>query len=462
MRQCGNYRIAALANCPLAPPAAHPADPPFPMPLPHCRIGELPNCYIASMKRLLPLFLLFSLSAGAQIKKEEIVSFMKAISADSMMGRMPGTPYIDKAADLVAAEFTKAGLKTLPGLGSYFQMFNMVSAKVEDASVIVDGQPIDPADVMVLGDEKQVYWKTGEAEKIWVAKGVNLGQKVFGLSGEKGNKVVFADTSNRRVLNRIKSAGLRRFEGTGSIVVVLTTKDPSTYELSIRSKINTAPYKNVAGMIPGKRSDEYVIFSGHYDHIGTGKAVNGDTIFNGANDDASGTAAVVTLAKYFAKQSRPERTILFVAFTAEETGGFGATYFSRQLPPEKVMAMFNIEMIGTDSKWGKNSAYITGYEKTDMGQILQNDLKGTVFQFHPDPYPEQNLFYRSDNATLARLGVPAHTISTSKMDSEKYYHTVDDEFETLDMDNMTEIIKAIAKSSKAIISGKATPSRVKN
>ena len=122
--------------------------------------------------------------------------------------------------------------------------------------------------------------------------------------------------------------------------------------------------------------------------------------------------------------------------------------------------MFNIEMIGTESKWGKNSAYITGYEKTDMGTILQRNLAGTVFQFYPDPYTDQNLFYRSDNATLARLGVPAHTISTSKMDNEPNYHKVSDHFETLDMDNMNEIIKAIALSAQTIISGKDTPSRV--
>jgi len=122
--------------------------------------------------------------------------------------------------------------------------------------------------------------------------------------------------------------------------------------------------------------------------------------------------------------------------------------------------MFNIEMIGTDSKWGSNSAYITGYEKTNMGEILQKNLEGSQFKFYPDPYPDQQLFYRSDNATLARLGVPAHTISTSKMDSEKFYHTQEDEFETLDMANMTEIIKAIAISSTSIVAGKDTPTRV--
>jgi Zn-dependent M28 family amino/carboxypeptidase len=125
------------------------------------------------------------------------------------------------------------------------------------------------------------------------------------------------------------------------------------------------------------------------------------------------------------------------------------------------MAMFNIEMIGTESKWGRNSAYITGYERTDMGSILQKNLQGTGFTFYPDPYPSQNLFFRSDNATLAELGVPAHTISTSKMDSEPNYHKQSDQVETLDMENMAEIIKSIALSAQTIINGKDSPTRVK-
>jgi Zn-dependent M28 family amino/carboxypeptidase len=214
-------------------------------------------------------------------------------------------------------------------------------------------------------------------------------------------------------------------------------------------------------VIPGKnKKDEFVIFSGHYDHLGIGKAVNNDSIYNGANDDAAGTTAMIMLSKYFKKRKDNERSLIFVAFTAEEIGGFGAQYCSRQFNANDVKAMFNIEMIGTESKWGKNSAYITGYEKTDMGKILQENLTGTGFTFYPDPYTDQNLFYRSDNATLALLGVPAHTISTSKMDSEPNYHKVSDEIGTLDMENMAMIIKAIALSSKGIVSGKDTPSRV--
>jgi Zn-dependent M28 family amino/carboxypeptidase len=125
-----------------------------------------------------------------------------------------------------------------------------------------------------------------------------------------------------------------------------------------------------------------------------------------------------------------------------------------------VVAMFNIEMIGKVSKFGKNTAWITGYEKTDFGQILQKNLKDTPFTFHPDPYPAQNLFYRSDNATLARLGVPAHSISTDEIDKDPHYHNVSDEFETLDIANMTQVIRAIAQSARSIVAGKDTPTRV--
>ncbi|MBP4142823.1 M20/M25/M40 family metallo-hydrolase [Flavobacterium sp. P4023] len=221
------------------------------------------------------------------------------------------------------------------------------------------------------------------------------------------------------------------------------------------------PANNVIGVLPGKsKPEEFVIFSAHYDHLGMEKEGE-DKIYNGANDDASGTTAVIALAKYFKDLGQNERTIIFVAFTGEEMGGFGSKFFSAKMDPAKVVAMFNIEMIGTESKWGKNSAYITGFEKTDFGTILQNNLKGTSFNFYQDPYPTEQLFYRSDNARLAAQGVPAHTISTSKMDVEANYHKLSDEVATLDLDNMTKIIEAIAISSQSIITGKDTPTRVK-
>lgn len=218
---------------------------------------------------------------------------------------------------------------------------------------------------------------------------------------------------------------------------------------------------NVAGMIPGKSKEkEFVVFSGHYDHLGIVKGDAQDSIANGADDDASGVTAMIALAKYYKRLKNNERTLVFVAFTAEEIGGFGSKHFSEKLNPDDVVAMFNIEMIGKESKFGKNTAFITGYDKSDFGQILQKNLVGTEFTFHPDPYPRQNLFYRSDNATLAALGVPAHTISTDQIDKDPFYHTVKDEYSTLDVENILSTIKAIAKSAKTIITGTDTPTRI--
>ena len=228
-----------------------------------------------------------------------------------------------------------------------------------------------------------------------------------------------------------------------------------------RRAVPDLPLFNVVGVIPGKtKPEEFVVFSAHYDHLGIVAPMQGDSIANGADDDASGTTAVIALANYFKKTNNNARTLIFVAFAAEEIGGYGATYFSKQIDPDKVVAMFNIEMIGKQSKFGANSAFITGYERSDFGPILQQSLSGTQFTFHPDPYPTQNLFYRSDNATLARLGVPAHTISTDQIDIDKFYHTVKDEFSTLDVNNIVATIKAIALSSRSIVSGEATPTRV--
>lgn len=220
---------------------------------------------------------------------------------------------------------------------------------------------------------------------------------------------------------------------------------------------------NVVGILPGKsKPEEIVIFSAHYDHIGKDeKAAGADKIYNGANDDASGVVAVLMLAKYFKAMDNNERTLLFVAFTGEEIGGLGSKYLSSQVNPENVVAMFNIEMIGTESKWGRKSAYITGYEMSTFGKILQENVKNSGFAFYPDPYQKQMLFYRSDNASLAKAGVPAHSISTSQMDSDAHYHQLTDEVSTLDLDNMTDIIRAIALGAQNIVIGKETPSRLR-
>lgn len=399
----------------------------------------------------------------AILNAKEVERIEKILSADDMQGREAGTPGIDKTADFIASEFKKAGLQTLNKNGSYKQDFAMVTPKFSNASCYFDNEAVEIKNLIVVTCQSGLYInEKSEYEKIKLDAGKNLNAEAQKLIRSGKNYLVLVDTSYTKNFNRLTNLKRQIFKIENSVVFVLTTQDPKIFTVEARHEINELKLANIVGVLPGKnKNDEYVIFSAHYDHLGIRKPVEGDSIYNGANDDAAGTTAVMMLAKYFKALNNNERTIVFVAFTAEEKGGYGSQYFSRQLDPAKVVAMFNIEMIGTESKWGKNTAYITGFEKTDMGSILQKNLEGSGFSFYPDPYTAQNLFYRSDNATLARLGVPAHTISTSKMDNELNYHKASDQIETLDMVNMAEIIKAIALSSKTIVAGKGTPKRVK-
>jgi hypothetical protein len=399
---------------------------------------------------------------GDIINVNEVTRIEKALASDKMQGRESFTPGIDSAASFIAEEFRNAGLMPVNGQ-SYFQEFSLIRTKPLSMSATLDGATINPDNVTALTAKSSLnVTQESGFEKIRVASNDTLLKLVQRLIDTDKNYFLLVDTAHVRQFNMIKRFNRESSPLKNSIILVLSSKDANTYAVKFNQEVSELKLKNVVGVLPGKqKKDEYVIFSAHYDHLGIGNPNNEmDSIYNGANDDASGTTAVIMLGKHFNSLKDNERTLVFAAFTAEEIGGFGSRHFSKQYDPAKVMAMFNIEMIGTESKWGTNSAFITGYEKTDMGKILEKNLEGSAFKFYPDPYPQQQLFYRSDNATLARLGVPAHTISTSKMDSEPYYHTQDDEFETLDMKNMTEIIKAIAISSKTIVKGKDTPTRV--
>ncbi len=401
------------------------------------------------------------------INATEVERIEKILSADDMQGRATFSAGIDRAADFIKQEFKKTGLETPNNSGSYIQDFYLTKSKFIDAKALLDGQVIDKNNIVAFTSNPDLYINQDSGyTKVFIKAGDNFREQVSKYVQSEKSYLVLVDTSFSKDIKRMGAMKRAAFKTQRSTVFIITTIDPKQYEIEIKHEVSKLKLANVVGILPGKsKSNEYVIFSGHYDHLGIGKPDDkGDSIYNGANDDASGTTAVIMLAKYFKQLDNNERTLIFVAFTAEEIGGYGSQYFSKQYDASKVVAMFNIEMIGTDSKWGNNSAYITGYEKTDMGKILEKNLQGSKFEFHPDPYTPQNLFYRSDNATLARQGVPAHTISTSKMEEkpndEPNYHKQSDEIGTLDMKNMAEIIKAIAISSSSIIAGKDTPTRV--
>lgn len=404
------------------------------------------------------------------ISKEYVDHLIKTLSGDEMQGRRTFSPGIDKAATFIESEFKQIGLKPIDGASGYRQTFYKYQLTPESAKANIDGQIIAPENILVVGcnsEELTFHQNNTEAcTKLDTSKTFASQYRALARSGKK--QIVFVDMKFAADFKALKNMPAKPLmvddlmpETPSAMVFILGKESANQYEITIKNTVVKMPLFNVAGVIPGKsKTKELVIFSGHYDHLGIVEAKEGDTIMNGADDDASGTSAMIALAKYYKALNNNERTLIFVAFTAEEIGGFGAKYFSKQLNPDDVVAMFNIEMIGKDSKFGKNTAFITGYDKSDFGKILQKNLKGSEFTFHPDPYISQNLFYRSDNATLAALGVPAHTISTDQIDIDEHYHQVSDEYKTLDVENILSTIKAIAKSAVSIVKGIDTPSRI--
>ena len=218
---------------------------------------------------------------------------------------------------------------------------------------------------------------------------------------------------------------------------------------------------NVIGFLEGTSlKEEIVVISAHYDHLGKKNTGEGDLIFNGANDNATGVTAMIMLADYFKKAKINKRSVLFIAFTAEEMGLVGSNHFGKTISAESITAGVNIEMIGKESPFGAKTAWLTGFERSDFGKIIQKNLSFSEYKLYPDPYKNYRLFFRSDNASLARLGVPAHTFSTSPMDKDLDYHKVSDEVETLSVMTITDTIKAIATGIESIISGEDTPRRL--
>src|SRR5450631_120257 len=363
------------------------------------------------------------------INETSVSRIENILAADDMQGRKVFTPGIEKGAAFIGKEFKDAGLKPLPGASDFKQTFSMVDPISTEVTATLDGKTVDKKNIVAFTADSSLSVTAADHYKKIVVKNQNDFTEAFYKYFESEEDVlIFVDTSMSMRFARLANRRIPQFSGSGNRIFILTTIDPQQYQIQVKQTVSKKSLTNLAGIIRGKsRPEEYVIFSAHYDHLGIGiPDAAGDSIYNGANDDASGVTAVITLANYFNKLNNNQRTLVFVAFTAEEIGEFGSAYFSRKMDPDKVVAMLNIEMIGTESKWGKNSAYITGYDKTDMGTILQKNLLNSPFRFYPDPYPQQMLFLRSDNASLAKKGVPAHTIGTSKMDSEKYYHTPGD------------------------------------
>ncbi|SDS53897.1 Peptidase family M28 [Gramella sp. MAR_2010_147] len=211
--------------------------------------------------------------------------------------------------------------------------------------------------------------------------------------------------------------------------------------------INDIKGFNVVGYLEGsdsKLKDEFIVIGAHYDHIGTGKEVEGDTIANGANDNAAGTVGVIQLAKYFAENGGNKRSIIFALFSGEEMGLKGSKHLAEKLKEEdlNLYVMFNLEMIGVPMKAKDFKAYLTGFEKSNLAEKFNEYSDGEqVLGFLPQAQ-QMSLFQRSDNYPFYQVfGVPSQTVSTFDFSNYPYYHHVDDESEFLNAEFMASLIE---------------------
>ena len=214
---------------------------------------------------------------------------------------------------------------------------------------------------------------------------------------------------------------------------------------------------NVCGIKKGK-SEKSLAFSAHFDHIGTNNKA-GDNIYNGADDDASGVSTVIGLADYF-KDKKTDYSMVFMAFNAEEIGLIGSKALAdnEKLNPvfNNISALFNFEMLATESQFGKNAVFMTGDEFSDFDELINaNAVNG--LKVHSDPYQGQQLFYRSDNVNFVKKKIIAHSISTVDMNKATHYHAVNDDVNIVDTENLTNIINNFSKTIEKLNTKNFTP-----
>ncbi len=352
-----------------------------------------------------------TVSPAVAKNRANVERLLRTLAHDSMEGRGTATVGEERASRFIAAEMQKVGLKPL-GDDGFFQ-------RVPMAMLPSNRRTVPPAGC-VSGTFRLATDTTAVA--LWRCAGANGAPESY----------------------RTPPPSPARLTSVASMAALDSVPEAAR-------RIG----RNVVGMIPGsdsKLKNEVILVMAHYDHLGIrGPGVNGDSIYNGADDDASGTVAVLEIARALMRGPKPKRTVVFTAMTGEEMGLVGTRYFiaNPSISLDRVVAGFEIEMIGRPDSlaggWGK--AWLTGYERSTMGDML----KQYGIPIVPDARPSQNFFQRSDNFAFARMGIVAHTLSTFNLHTD--YHRPSDEADKMDFGHMTAVIAAGADAVRHLANG---------
>lgn len=236
---------------------------------------------------------------------------------------------------------------------------------------------------------------------------------------------------------------------------VVTEERADTFPESAKER--TAD-RNVVGIVRGADpavADEVIVVGAHFDHVGVRQAVDGDSIYNGADDDASGVVAVLEAARELASGPPPRRTVVFALFTGEEVGGLGSGWYLDHpvLPLENTVAQLQVEMIGRPDSLagGVGKVWVTGYDRSTVGDFLASRGIPVV----ADPRPDQNFFFRSDNIAFALRGIPAHTLSSFNLHED--YHRPSDDVDGIDFEHMNAAVETVIRAVRALADADVPP-----
>lgn len=427
----------------------------------------------------------------AQIRPDSLKGHVSFLASDLLEGR--GTPSRgqDLAAEYIASQFRRAGLEPA-GDNGYFQTARFVTFEDNRQGLrfeVTGLGPIAP-EKLTLQNITAISLKDAEAVKFGpdgdlTGKVVIVYAKDFAtmmrarqrMNQQKPALVVFTGPAVRSAPSRRNLSPADARPNTASAVAIADDKFAAEVE---KAEAGSLPFRitaeiaapvekpvtlrNVAAILRGSDpalKDTYEMVTAHYDHLGIKKDGEGDLIYNGANDDASGTASVLEIAAALATmQPHPRRSIVFVTFFGEEMGLLGSRYYGAHplVPLAKTVADVNLEHMGrTDSDLGPHIGMVnfTGFDFSDVTATFKRAGEATDIRVVKDEANSDPFFARSDNQAMADMGVPAHTISVSYEFPD--YHKVSDEWPKVDYDNMARVDRMVALGLLAIADNPQAP-----
>ena len=298
----------------------------------------------------------FAQSIDNIIDASEATRIVKQLADDEMKGRKTFSPTIDKAAAFIATEFKKSNLEFFPGSTDFLQTFSLTRTKFLSASGTINDTQILENNIIAITTEPllKINEQSGY-QLISFDTSVKLIAEAGRLIKEKKNYIVLVNSFHTANFGRLKRFKRDNFKTTHNVIFVLHDETPARYNFEIKHEVTSTALSNVVAVLPGKtRKDEYVIFSAHYDHLGYGEDRNSlyagtsPMIHNGADDNASGTAALIELCKQLKASGNKKNNYLFIAFSGEELGLFGSKYFTEHplINLSNVNYMINMDMVG--------------------------------------------------------------------------------------------------------------------